>query len=116
MPDMAHAVALAARSGTAQSKVYNLGELKTPTIIERISHLATVFDWEGKLTSLPDAELPDYLITPGDFEQDLEFDSSKIRAEQVGLTVALPANDEFSVTVRNRERKPKDRNFLGPPV
>lgn len=81
MPDMAHAVALAAMSGTAQSKVYNLGELKTPTIIERISHLATVFDWEGKLTSLPDAELPDYLITPGDFEQDLEFDSSKIRAE-----------------------------------
>lgn len=81
MPDMAHGVALAAMSGTAQSKVYNLGELKTPTIIERISHLATVFDWEGKLTSLPDAELPDYLITPGDFEQDLEFDSSKIRAE-----------------------------------
>lgn len=79
--DMAHGIALAAMSGSKQSNVYNLGELKTPTVIERISHMATVFGWEGKLVSLPDEKLPDFLITPGDFEQDLEFDTSKIRSE-----------------------------------
>lgn len=79
--DMAHGIALAAMSGANHSNIYNLGELKTPTIIERISHMATVFGWEGKLVSLPDKALPDYLITAGDFAQNLEFNSSKIRAE-----------------------------------
>ena len=80
-PDMAHGIALAAMSGSNHSRIYNLGELKTPTIIERISHMATIFGWEGKLTSLPDSELPDYMIASGDFEQELEFDTSKIRSE-----------------------------------
>ena len=79
--DMAHGVALAAMSGTRQNRIFNLGEKKTPTIAERISHLATVFEWEGKLTVLPDEALPDYMVSSGDFEQDLEFDTSRIRSE-----------------------------------
>lgn len=80
-PDMAHGIALAAMSGSNHFRIFNLGELKTPTIIERISHMATIFGWEGKLTSLPDASLPNYMISPGDFEQGLEFDTSKARSE-----------------------------------
>lgn len=79
--DRAHGIALAAMSGDRQNRVFNLGEKKTPTIVERISHLATVFEWEGKLTVLPDKALPEHMVSGGDFEQDLEFDTSKIRSE-----------------------------------
>ncbi len=79
--DIAFGIALAAQNPSEKNCVYNIGELKTPTIIERISHLATVLGYEGRIASLPDSELPSYMISPGDFDQDLEFDTSKIRTE-----------------------------------
>ena len=79
--DIAYGIALAAMSGARQNRIFNMGELKPPTILERISHLATVFEWEGKLAVLADEALPSYMVANGDFEQDLEFDTSKIRSE-----------------------------------
>lgn len=79
--DAAAAIALAAATLSPHSRVYNVGEVKTPTVRERISHIATVFGWEGKIGVIEDALLPDYMQTPGDFSQDLVFDTSKIRRE-----------------------------------
>ncbi len=79
--DVAHAFALAAPKPGESNRVYNVGENKAPTIMERISHLATIFGWEGDLVSLPGSELPPHILPTGNFDQNLELDSSKIRAE-----------------------------------
>ncbi|MDQ8203234.1 NAD-dependent epimerase/dehydratase family protein [Pelagicoccus sp. SDUM812003] len=79
--DAARAVALAAASVSDKKRIYNVAELKTPTMLERIEHLGTVFGWEGRVGVVSDEELPDYMKTPGDFAQDLEIDSHLIRSE-----------------------------------
>lgn len=79
--DIAHGIALAALKSTESNRVYNIGETKAPTIYERITHLATVIGWTGGVAVLPDSELPSHVVPKGNFDQNLELDSSKIRSE-----------------------------------
>jgi nucleoside-diphosphate-sugar epimerase len=79
--DAAHAVALAAMNPSDESRIFNVAEYKTPTMLERVEHLGTVFGWEGRVGVVADGSLPPYMQTPGDFAQDLEIDSSLIRRE-----------------------------------
>ena len=80
--DAAHAIALAmAHPHSKGTRVYNVGELKTPTVKGRIEHIAAVMGWEGHVGVVPETMLPDYLKVPGDFAQDLLIDSSLIRKD-----------------------------------
>ncbi|EDY82464.1 NAD dependent epimerase/dehydratase family [Verrucomicrobiia bacterium DG1235] len=79
--DVAHAIALSVMNPSESKRIYNVGEAKTPTMLERIEHLGTVFGWEGRVKVVHDDDLPDYLRTPGDFSQDLLLDTSLIRKE-----------------------------------
>jgi len=79
--DIAHGIALAALKASDSNRVYNMGETKAPTIFERITHLATVIGWSGGIAVLPDSELPTHVVPKGNFDQNLELDSSKIRSE-----------------------------------
>ncbi len=79
--DIAHGIALAAMKATNSNRIFNIGESKAPTIMERISHLATVIGWDGDLVALPNEDLPPHIVPKGNFDQNLELDSSKIRAE-----------------------------------
>lgn len=79
--DIAHGIALAAMKPAKSNRIFNIGESKAPTIMERISHLATVIGWDGDLVALPNEELPAHIVPRGNFDQNLELDSSKIRTE-----------------------------------
>jgi len=79
--DIAHGIALAAMKSTESNRVFNIGENKAPSILERIDHLATVFGWDGDVVALPNENLPPHIVPKGNFDQNLELDSSKIRSE-----------------------------------
>ncbi len=79
--DVAHALFLAATKPGEGHRVYNVGELKTPTMKERLEHLGLVLGWEGRIKVISANELPPYLQTPGDFNQDLLIDTSAIRKD-----------------------------------
>lgn len=79
--DVAHAISLAALNPGESHRIYNVGEYSTPTMMERIEHLGTVFDWDGRVKVVSKLDLPGYLRTPGNFDQDMLIDSSLIRKE-----------------------------------
>ncbi len=79
--DIAHGIALTAMRSSESNRIYNIGETKAPSILERIDHLATVFGWDGDVVALPNENLPPHIVPKGNFDQNLELDSSKIRSE-----------------------------------
>ena len=79
--DAAHAISLTVKHPGDRLRIFNVGELKTPNMRERIEHIGAVFGWEGRVGVVPETELPEYMRTPGDFAQDMELDTKLIRKE-----------------------------------
>jgi len=66
--NVARAIVLAALSSAAVGRIYNVGEEYTPTIAER-------------LAKLPPSSVPDNSNPKLNFQQDIAYDTSRIRAE-----------------------------------
>jgi|GEM_PF-868652 len=79
--NIADAAVAAAVSCDQDTRVFNLGELQTPTIHERIRHIAMVFGWDGQIVVAPDHVLPAYMRPRDNLQQHLVYDSTKIRNE-----------------------------------
>ncbi len=77
--DVVHGFALATKKPDSSNRIFNIGENRTPTIMERIRHLATIIGWDGDLVSLPDDEVPAHILPVGNFDQNLELDTNEIR-------------------------------------
>jgi len=83
-----HAVEPAALHPAAGGRVYNVGEVYTPTIAERMA-------WLPPLT----VELD--LSSPFDFVQDIACDTSRIRVE-LGFCEIVPESTRLMRTLRSR--------------
>ncbi len=79
--NVAHAIVLAVTSERAKRKIYNVGERAAPTMIERARSLARVAGWAGEIVAVPAEELPPEERRPGNFAQDILYDTSRIRAD-----------------------------------
>jgi nucleoside-diphosphate-sugar epimerase len=79
--DVAHAIVLAATTERAKRKIYNVGERAAPTMIERARSLARVAGWAGEIVAVPAEDLPPEERRPGNFAQDILYDTSRIRAD-----------------------------------
>ena len=79
--DAAYAVALAAENPVGKSRIYNVGEKETPTVVERIAQIASILDWKGEIVITDDYELAPHLQMPGNFHQHWIYDSKLIRKE-----------------------------------
>ncbi len=79
--NIAHGIAVCALNPGKKHRLFNLGEQSVPTVKERMEHLATMLEWDGKVLVMPDDDLPPHLRTPGDFRQNIIYDTSRIRAE-----------------------------------
>lgn len=79
--NVAEAAALAAIDPRPGSRVYNVGEVETPSIAERIGELGRAIGWEGRVTPVPADELAPEQRMPQDFSHHLVMDSSRIRRE-----------------------------------
>lgn len=66
--NVAAAIVLAATAPSFASRIYNVGEERTPTIAER-------------LAGLPPSQIPADAVAQFDFDQDMVYDTSRIRRE-----------------------------------
>jgi nucleoside-diphosphate-sugar epimerase len=79
--NVARAIATCVIDERAAGKIYNVGELATPTMAERIRGIARTIGWGGTLIPLSQEKLPQHLKVPYQPRQQLIVDSGKIRSE-----------------------------------
>jgi nucleoside-diphosphate-sugar epimerase len=79
--NVAHAIALAVDREKSAGRIYNVGEPRTPSVADRVRKIAAATGWQGRMVALPAAKLPPYLVMPLRFEQNLEYDTTRLRRE-----------------------------------
>lgn len=92
--NVAAAIALAVAEERAAGRIYNVGELESPTWAEWARKTAHMVGWQGALLVVPQERLPAHLVSRLDTRQHLVTESSRIRQdlgyrEPVALEVAL---------------------------
>ena len=90
--DVAEAIARAAVDHRSAGRIYNVGELVTPTMFERIERLGRAFGWRGQMVVVPEQE------SPLDYRQHLVMDSSRIRKE-LGFVEVTPEEEALRRTI-----------------
>ncbi len=83
--NVAHAIYLAVSKPSTEDRVFNVGEERTLTVKEFVEKLARNLGWKGDVCLVPDTALPEHLKSPGDCEQSLVLDTSRIRTD-LGFT------------------------------
>jgi nucleoside-diphosphate-sugar epimerase len=79
--NVAQAIALAVVDDRAAGRIYNVGEAKTPTVMERVRRLGELAGWNGVVVSLESNKLPVHLRAPYEPQQDLVLETRSIRKE-----------------------------------
>jgi nucleoside-diphosphate-sugar epimerase len=79
--NVAEAIALAAIDPRSTGGIYNVGEADTPTMFERVRRMAEASGWTGRVSIVPDDQLPEDLKLPYDLKQHMVMDTSRIRNE-----------------------------------
>ena len=79
--DIAVAIASAVTDERAAGKVYNLGEVATPSTAERIRRIGQLMRWNGQVIPLSQERLPPHLQTPYQARQDLVTETRRIRSD-----------------------------------
>ena len=97
--NVAAAVAHAAVRDAAAGRVYNVGEARTPTVVERVAALARAVGWMEDVVTVPDARLPAHLREPVSHAVDLALDTSRMRRE-LGFAEPVDADEALRRTVR----------------
>ena len=85
MENKAAAIVLAALHPAAVGRTYNVGEEYTPTIGER-------------LAKLPESRVPTSVETKFNFEQDVTYDTARIRKE-LGYREIVPEEEAMQQTL-----------------
>jgi len=96
--DVAHAIVLAVTAERAKGKIYNVGERAAPAMIERARAVARAVGWTGEVLAVPEDELPPEERRPGNFSQDILYDTSRIR-EDLGYEEIVPEEEGLRRTV-----------------
>ena len=96
--DVAHAIVLAVTAERAKRKIYNLGERETPAMIERARAVARAAGWTGEVLAVPEDELPPEERRPGNFAQDILYDTSRIR-EDLDYEEVVPEEEGLRRTI-----------------
>jgi nucleoside-diphosphate-sugar epimerase len=96
--NVAAALALAAVSGRAVGRVYNVAETPAFSELEWAGKIAAATGWDGELITLPKVRMPEHLAPPGNSAQHWEADSSRIRRE-LGYTEVTPLDEAIRRTI-----------------
>jgi nucleoside-diphosphate-sugar epimerase len=60
---------------------YNVGEIKAITEKQWVQNIASLMNWTGTIIEKDKHDLPQHLQEPFDWQQDMIYDTSKIRQE-----------------------------------
>jgi nucleoside-diphosphate-sugar epimerase len=96
--NVAAALALAAVSGQAAGRIYNVAERPSFSELEWARKIASAAGWDGEFVVLPRDRMPPHLIQPGNSAQHWEADSSRIRSE-LGYGEPVPLDAAIRRTI-----------------
>jgi nucleoside-diphosphate-sugar epimerase len=86
--DVAASIALAATDGRAAGRAYNVGEVAALTEADWVAAVGAAAGWMGEVVFVPRGRLP----VPGNAQQDLVTDTSRIRQE-LGYRQDVPSGE-----------------------
>jgi nucleoside-diphosphate-sugar epimerase len=106
--NVAAAIALAVVDERAAGRVYNVAESTVYTEAEWVRRLGDVAGWSGEVVAIPEADLPEQLRQPYNFDQDYVVDSTRIRRE-LGFREAVDEATALERTIEwERRNAPAD--------
>lgn len=88
--DVAEAVVLSAANPASAGRIYNVGELHTPTMAERLAGFARAAGWTGNILEVPETELDAADRLGFDFTHHIAYDTTRIRDELAYREVVAP--------------------------
>jgi nucleoside-diphosphate-sugar epimerase len=103
--NVAAAIALAAVSGQAAGRVYNVAETPAFSELEWGRKIAAATGWRGEFVILPKDRMPPHLAQPGNSAQHWEADSSRIRRE-LGYREPVPLDEAIARTIEWERANP----------
>jgi len=103
--DVAHGIALAATSGRAAGRVYNICQEPTLPELEWQTRIARSTNWSGRFVVLPRERTPKHLLPPGIAAQHVVATSERIRTE-LGYKELVEVEDAIQRTVAWEQRNP----------
>lgn len=105
--NVASAVALAVDNDCAAGEIYNVCEPDRPTIRDLVEELAQITGWSGEILTTPASGPPPDVSQHCNLSQDLDLDSTKIRAE-LGYGELISRRDALARTVAwERDNPPR---------
>jgi nucleoside-diphosphate-sugar epimerase len=96
--NVAAALALAAVSGQAAGRVYNVAETPAFSELDWARKIAAATGWDGKFLALTKERTPPHLVFPGNTAQHWEADSTRIRRE-LGYQEPVPLEEAIRRTI-----------------
>lgn len=96
--NVAAAIALAAVSGQAAGRVYNVAELPAFSEREWAGKIAAAAGWTGEFVIVPTDRMPPHLAQKGNSAQHWSADSSRIRRE-LGYREPVPFDEAIARTI-----------------
>lgn len=97
--NVAAAIALAATDERASGRIYNLGDAGALPYADWVRAIGREAGWTGEVVVLPEGRLPSQLRPPpGDYEQHLIADTSRIR-EELGFVEPVPPDEALRRTI-----------------
>jgi nucleoside-diphosphate-sugar epimerase len=100
--DVAEAVVIAVANDTSAGRIYNVGEAAAPTMLERMVEFAEAARWNGKILSVPAAELEENDRMAYDFAHHIAYDTTRIRTE-LGYGEIIPRQVALSRTLEQEK-------------
>ncbi|MVO98258.1 NAD-dependent epimerase/dehydratase family protein [Paenibacillus lutrae] len=109
--DVAQAITLAVTHNRASGKVYNVGQLNVPTMVDLISGIGRLSGWDGEVIKVPGTYLPEHL-RPHDLNtsQNLVYDTSLIRSD-IGYEEICSLEEGLIKTIEWERINPKNYNI-----
>lgn len=111
--NVAAALALAAVSGQAAGRVYNVAEMPAFSELDWARKIARATGWDGEFVTLPKERTPAHLLPPGNTAQHWEADSTRIRRE-LGYREPVPLEEAISRTIDRERTQPPGEFILYP--
>ncbi len=103
--NVASALALAAVSGEAAGRVYNVAEMPALSELEWAAKIAASTGWQGEFVTLPRERMPAHLAFPGNSAQHWHADSTRIRRE-LGYREPVPVDEAIRRTIEWERAQP----------
>jgi nucleoside-diphosphate-sugar epimerase len=105
--DVAEAIVAATVDDRSAGRIYNVGEPDALNEADWVRAIAEAAGWHGQIVTVPRERIPSRLSPPGNFEQHLVYDTSRIRQE-LGYCEKVPRAQALARTVAwERAHPPK---------